>query len=464
MRRLLSVNLILFALIILSSPLYSKTPALAEWTSAIFINADSHLSDYASVIHKEMTKFGSTKNLNIITLLGTASGTASINRIDNGKIVQLKDLGEIKMSDYRQLVKFAEFIKSNYPAKRYVFTVWGLGLGWREKFSKELLKPKELPEEVNRGISVDSSGKHITNKQLATAMKQIREILGQRVDILNLDADNMQLAEVNFELMGHADYLVSSPYGSPDLPYAAFHKALNNKTSSADAAKQLVKSCTEFNTKRHFAVSAVNLVKFPALLKAIDDLARVLMSQRDVYDIINALKGTQFFGDTAGSNIDLLSFVQQLKKNMPKNAAVQTACDNLIKVFPEVIIENTYKLSQYHISNGMAIYFPFASWESKYARSIYAGGWSNDRAEYKQTSFAKKNLWAEMIDMLSAREQVNYTLWVISKEAGKIRPLQDLVERLAKDPNPVVYNLLIRDLNYALYTDHSVHPAIEKGL
>ena len=104
-----------------------------EWTLAVFLNADNNLDRYGAADQVEMSKIGSNENLNIVSLIDRENGPASLNYIEKDNIKLLKDMGELDMGDYKEFVKFVQFVKDNYPAKHYAFTIWNHGSGWKDK-------------------------------------------------------------------------------------------------------------------------------------------------------------------------------------------------------------------------------------------------------------------------------------------------------------------------------------------
>lgn len=442
MRRVLYINMLIMALLVSAVPAYTTPPASAEWTLAVFMNADNDLDEFGPKDQLEMAEVGSNEYINIITLLDTARGPAYIDRIDKGKITRLKDLGEIDMGDYRQLIKFAEFVKANYPARKYIFTIWNHGSGWK----------KEGAQAAYRGISYDdSSGSHITNEQLGIAVSRISEILGQRIDILNMDACLMQMAEVNFVLMGHVDYVVASQENEPGggAPYDTILKSLTNRMSPAEAAKLWVKSFVESYTENEYqsgdyaTQSAIDLSRFASLLRAMDGLAKALVAERNVEPLKEALLEVQSFAYP--ENIDLLHLVQLLKAKMPKSAAVQAASENLEKVFHEVVIANANTGGGLKDANGLAVYFPY-DFEVEEA--------------YRETAFAKKTLWLRMIDSIAAKDKVNTVVSDIKE--GELDSLKESAEKSETDKNNPFYRALISELNFLAYTEGSVPDSVKE--
>ena len=114
----------------------AKKAPVKEWTFAVFLNADNNLDRFGVEDQEEMSRVGSNENLNVVTLIDRERGPAQINYIEKGNIKKIKDMGEMDMGDYNELVKFAKFIKENYPAKHYMIGIWNHGSGWKAKAPK----------------------------------------------------------------------------------------------------------------------------------------------------------------------------------------------------------------------------------------------------------------------------------------------------------------------------------------
>ncbi|HNW10674.1 MAG TPA: clostripain-related cysteine peptidase, partial [Candidatus Rifleibacterium sp.] len=302
MKRVSSI-IVVVTLLLCAAYTPANAAAVKDWTVAVFLNADNNLDPFGVEDQREMAKVGSSDFLNIVSLIDREHGPAQINYIEKNNIKKVKDMGEMDMGDYRQFVAFAKFVKENYPAKHYCFTIWNHGSGWKNKGTSA----------IYRGISYDdSSNNHITNAQLGTAVAEVSKILGQKIDILNFDACLMQMVEVAHAVKDNVVYMVASeelepgkgaPYddilrgvkaGMNAQAYAlnwvnAFAKSYNGGSQGFDESTQ----------------SALDMSKFGPVVDSVNGLAKALMTGKNTMIVKAALAKVQKFGDPG--NVDLVA-------------------------------------------------------------------------------------------------------------------------------------------------------------
>lgn len=434
MKRVTSIitltTLFLFAILL---PVAAQTK---DWTVAVFLNADNNLDPFGVEDQQEMARVGSNANLNIVTLIDRERGPAQINFIEKNNIKKIKDMGELDMGDYRELVKFARFVKENYPAKHYCFTIWNHGSGWKNKKVNSIF----------RGISYDdSSNNHITNAQLGQATAEIANILGQKVDILNMDACLMQMVEVGHAVKDNVRFVVASEELEPGkgAPYDDILKGVSKGMAPAAFANNWVNAFARSYTggsqgHDESTQSAVDMSKFGAMLDAINGLAKAVMSGKYSADVKAALATTQKFDSP--ENIDMIHFAEQLKARLSSNESIKTACDKLLAAGKAAVIN--FKNTGYSTKNakGIAIYLP-ASFRVE--------------AKYRTLSFAKDSMWDEMIDTLLKRDMADNI--VSNIRAGSLDELRHLVAAAADSPESAdLYRYILRELNYEMYTENAL--------
>jgi len=434
MKRVTSIitltTLFLFAILL---PAAAQTK---DWTVAVFLNADNNLDPFGVEDQQEMARVGSNANLNVVTLIDRERGPAQINYIEKNNIKKIKDMGELDMGDYRELVKFARFVKENYPAKHYCFTIWNHGSGWKNKKVNSIF----------RGISYDdSSNNHITNAQLGQATAEIANVLGQKLDILNMDACLMQMVEVGHAVKDNVRFIVASEELEPGkgAPYDDILKGVSKGMAPAAFANNWVNAFARSYTggsqgHDESTQSAVDMSKFGAMLDAINGLAKAVMSGKYSADVKAALATTQKFDSP--ENIDMIHFAEQLKARLNSNESIKTACDKLLAAGKTAVINS--KNTGYSTKNakGIAIYLP-ASFRVE--------------AKYRTLSFAKDSMWDEMIDTLLKRDMADNI--VSNIRAGSLDELRHLVAAASDSPESAdLYRYILRELNYEMYTENAL--------
>ncbi len=437
MKRVSSI-IVVVTLLLCAAYTPANAAAAKDWTVAVFLNADNNLDPFGVEDQQEMTKVGSSDFLNIVSLIDREHGPAQINYIEKNNIKKIKDMGEMDMGDYRQFVAFAKFVKENYPAKHYCFTIWNHGSGWKNKGTSA----------IYRGISYDdSSNNHITNAQLGTAVAEVSKILGQKIDILNFDACLMQMVEVAHAVKDNVVYMVASeelepgkgaPYddilrgvkaGMNAQAYAlnwvnAFAKSYNGGSQGFDESTQ----------------SALDMSKFGPVVDSVNGLAKALMTGKNTMIVKAALARVQKFGDPG--NIDLIHFAELLQAQTGVDAAVKTACDKVIAAVKAAIIINKVTGSTTKNSKGLAIYLPAnLALESKYTGLC----------------FAKATMWDEMIAALAKKEAAERV--VAGVTAGNLDEMKNLVAEAAQ--NPEASRLALQELNFAVYSENLLPESIK---
>ncbi len=437
MKRVSSI-IVVVTLLLCAAYTPANAAAAKDWTVAVFLNADNNLDPFGVEDQQEMAKVGSSDFLNIVSLIDREHGPAQINYIEKNNIKKIKDMGEMDMGDYRQFVEFAKFVKENYPAKHYCFTIWNHGSGWKNKGTSA----------IYRGISYDdSSNNHITNAQLGIAVAEVSKILGQKIDILNFDACLMQMVEVAHAVKDNVVYMVASeelepgkgaPYddilrgvkaGMTPQAYAlnwvnAFAKSYNGGSQGFDESTQ----------------SALDMSKFGPVVDSVNGLAKALMTGKNTMIVKAALAKVQKFGDPG--NIDLVHFAELLQAQTGVDTAVKTACDKVIAAVKAAIIINKVTGSTTKNSKGLAIYLP--------ANLVL-------ESKYNGLCFAKATMWDEMIVALAKKEAAERV--VAGVAAGNLDEMRSLVAEAAQ--NPEASRLALQELNFAVYSENLLPESIK---
>ena len=405
MKRVSSI-LIVAALILASFSSNLHAAPVKDWTLAVFLNADNNLDPFGVEDQQEMSRVGSSDHLNIVSLIDRERGPAQINYIEKGNIKKIKDMGELDMGDYRQLINFVKFVKENYPAKHYCITVWNHGSGWKNKNENAVV----------RGISYDdSSNNHITNAQLTVALKEINSILGQKVDVLEFDACLMQMVEVVHACKDYSKFIVASEETEPGkgAPYDDILKGVKPGMTPDAFAKNWVKAfLSSYNGGSQgydeSTQSAIDCSKFDKMMDAINGFAKTAMSGKYARDFVTVLRQVQKF--EYPENVDLVHFATLLKSQLKNDEAVKTACDKILAAADEMIIANGQTGYSTKNAKGIAIYLPF---------NFMVEG------KYKTLSFAKDSMWDEMLAELMNRNMADKV--VDDVKSGNLEALKKII-------------------------------------
>jgi len=373
----------------------------AEWTIMVFINGKNNLEKYALLDLNEMEMVGSTNKVNIVVEMGRMSGFDSsdgdwkgvrrylVKKDNNFKSVTspvVQDLGMIDMGDYKEVIKFGNWAKQNYPAKKYMLILWNHGAGWIKSVKAQT---------ASRGISYDDqSGNHIDTPQMASILKEIGG-----VDVIGTDACLMQMAEVDYEIRQYANYIVASEETEPGdgYTYNTFLAPVIAKPTMA--APTLAKTAVDAYSDHYqsgnggYTQSYVKSDGMPQLLKLVNEFAYAVTQANDVvaakYARDNAVKFAY------PENKDLYDFTSLLISKST-NADVKAKGQALMNHITGTLVGHSRSKDEpgsywseanpLSRAKGIAIYLPTSAVPSS----------------YQEMQWAKYSNWDEFVAWLAA--------------------------------------------------------------
>lgn len=186
-------------------------------TLMVFMNAKNDLSNsqlfglvgkWAVKDLDEMKKVGSTDKVNVVVEIGE-KGKGSKRLLvlkkdgffSSGEKVYSEDKNA-DMGDYKRVVDFVKWSKTNFPARKYILVLWNHGLGWIDPN----LQSHSAGTGTSKGILFDDDTKnYVRTKQLGEMMKN-----AGYVDVLVFNACLMQMAEVAYEIKDYTSLIVGS--------------------------------------------------------------------------------------------------------------------------------------------------------------------------------------------------------------------------------------------------------------
>ena len=456
-RRNLSI-VFLLAFLVFNTKTFPSN-AQPSWTIMIYAQADSILNNFAIKNFNEMASVGSNKNLNIIVQWNQPRQNGTWRyKIDKNKMT-LISTGEQseKQPAAQDLVDFASFAATNYPADNYAFIFWNHGVGildpeWNglQQFSVNNLQinPTVLKQnpriqidgitkfdritksfEIHRGILFDTINRtYLNNQGLSSALSFItKNILHKKFAIIGMDACLMAMFEVFYQIKDFADYSVSSEEVelAQGWNYTPFlHTLSQAPITTEQLAQNIVKTYEDFYKDKttFFTQSAVNLTKLDFLKQNIDDFVQSVHACKQIdrmrieRAILRARNMCLQF--STACYVDLHSFYEELNKqlislefecthftpnttypqNLPRTMLATRTQTNI-----NFIQSEDYKNLKQSISNGMQTInqIVVANVTSSYLSSakgisIYFPQRSID-ASYLKTRFANESLWVSFL-------------------------------------------------------------------
>jgi hypothetical protein len=293
------------------------------------------------------------------------------------------------------LYNFLSFGLEFYPARHYMIVLSGHSAG---------VEPSYL-------LRDDSSGSYMSFRQLKVVFKQLHNDLAKsrygddrasKIDILGFDTCLMSMAEICSELQGCVDIVVGSETYTPSSgwPYQSILEDLSNSMETADASKPTPLSPDELAIKvvaKYFefykdyvtagvsvALSALDVRKVKWLAPHVKTLAVLLKNEliaehpeldgkpeKKLRPFTDALILAHWEAQSYNGEwyVDLIDFCECLMRRYPKQS-IREACEGLIGFLKgggddnkkdKFVIASQVSGPAYQYSNGVAIYFPWAS-------------------------------------------------------------------------------------------------------
>lgn len=387
---------------------YEVTPK--PWTILLYDDADFNnaYDPYTSIINNT----GSTANVNLLILRDREFDPAHIYYInENYHPIILEGLGEINMGESETLRSFIQYAKSNYPADRYLLTLYNHGGGWQ-------------------GACWDN-----TNNSDHLEMNEIQQALEATggVDIITFSACRMGCIESVYELRNEVDVYIGSEemHGFGEYWLEIPGVLTENKDSSTnDIAEKIIQVYKDkYPFFGHFydwtislllqkmmgifpyppalTISAISTDGITKLASSIDDLSKTLHDNiRDYEKILSRVRfivedypRPMRLSSPFGDSIDILQFVTLLENQIYKNENKElTQKIEQIKNLLNNIIIDEYNQIGHRKSTGLSIYFPPLFGFSKNYNDLY---------DNCSLDFTHDTNWDEFLRMLFLGDENN---------------------------------------------------------
>ncbi|MGE5248874.1 MAG: clostripain-related cysteine peptidase [Bacteroidota bacterium] len=383
------------------------------WTVMLYQDADDQILERDIFLDlNEAERIGSSDRVRIVSQIDRFAGAyqgdgdwtgarryyvTQDNDLNHIHSQLVQELGEVDMADGSSLVDFVQWAASNFPADKYVLILSDHGMGWPGGWSD----PDPGGADPSRAPLASRLGENIYLMELDKALQQSRQAAGiDRFEIVGLDACLMAQMEVMAALQPDAHYAVTSEETEPSLgwAYASFlgDLVINPDMSGAELSDRIVKSYiggdqrlvdpaarADFlqqgspmggifgynppsadqiaaQLEQGITISAIDLEKYPALLKSTNSFAYMLQNE-DQQLVAEARSYAQSYTSIFGRQvppayIDLGSFAM-LVANNTSNAGVKQAAEQLITSLKQAVVAERHGAEKKG-STGLAIYFP----------------------------------------------------------------------------------------------------------
>jgi hypothetical protein len=366
------------------------TPVEPTWTFMVYSDGDNDLEESEIDSFNRMELAADNADVNVVVQIDRTPGydtsngnwtttrrykvkhdTDMVNFASYTVDVDYWDLGELNMADPNTLIDFVQWAKSNYPADHYCLTLSNHGGGW---------KPRGGGQPVPKGILWDdTNGDYMSTAELGDALNSATSGGTEKLDVLFLDACLMQMIEVEYEVKGYSQYLVTTEYyGWGPGPYHDYISSITSTTTASQLATSIVNEYHSWWTDLECAhtMSAVDLDPF-GLASVVGDFAQELTTGLSTYhtEIESSRTDCQKFD--IDSYIDLYHFAYLIDQNIA-DATIQSAAQAVMTAVDDAVIaeahDNGGAGDYYPLDNahGISIYFP-ASEDASYYSNYNSG-------------------------------------------------------------------------------------------
>ena len=328
----------------------------AEWTFLVYMEADNNLNDFAVKNLYDMARVAPSDKLNVLVQWNQPKNKGMWRyRVLDQKVDLDAHIAAGSGGDcVENLVDAVRWAKESYPAEHYSVVLWNHGVGvvdpiwgnsdktaWERGMEIDVDNPRAfipgISNEEVRGILFNESTRtYMNNQQMADAFRQIKDILGQPVDLVGMDACLMAMAEEAYLIRDYAKLLVASQ--DVELAdgwyYSPFLKELAEGGVDADHLAQSIVLSFEIYYKSktpYFTQSAINLEHMDAVSDSIAGVVKAIEVCKEEYGgkittmVYQARRRSLQF-DTP-SYIDLHTFYEELERQI--NQSVLKSIDGL---------------------------------------------------------------------------------------------------------------------------------------
>jgi hypothetical protein len=404
----------------------SNSAITKKWTVMVYLAGDNNLDANGVTDLGEMKRIGSAPGMNIVAQFDRGGAGFPTRRffIRNGTSLDedvVESLGETNTGKPGVLLDFIKWGAINYPADHYMLVLWNHGQGWDDTdifagarsdaarlsrssrirhafFRTSVVRAAQLSagdSKIARAILIDDDAKDFLDSlEMKKVLLDARKFLGQKIDMLGMDACLMSMAEVFYQMRNSVRFAVGSEETEPldGWPYDTILESLaaEPQTTPRELCRIVVKKYIESyrNTREAVTQSACDLMASARFANAVKALATELntgLADVDTLALIASARNRVQEYQVA-DNIDLVNFCRLLLMT-PVRESIAFNCNRVIASVNEasgLVFSSGYHGKPMKNSNGVAIYFPTRFISPLYARLDFPKktGWGRFLKEY----------------------------------------------------------------------------------
>jgi len=308
--------------------------------------------------------------------------------------------------DWQRVAAFAQWAKANYPARRYVFLIYGHGNG--------IFDPKKAAS-ANKGTLIDVETKnYVTLPEMHDMMSAVGH-----VDAFVMTSCIMQMAEVAWQVKDYTDVVV----GSSELMWSAGYDmetlmntlngsaSISSKDLGATLAKSYVDQCQQAKLAGAHAsvINTAALPEFGARLSAWADAIKASGDKTAINTAIPSVARFDIFGVTLATSAavasrvsisgDLYDFASLVTAAEPQGSAAAQRGQELMDYISNSLVYKYYSFGtsatgyDYLREHGVSIFIP----PVKMIGGSPAGLGQYEQTNYWDLPFASDTTWGSFL-------------------------------------------------------------------
>jgi hypothetical protein len=386
--------------------------AKAKWTILTYIAAHNNIQYYGKRSYDQIIGVGSTPKVVQGILFDWPDGAARYITACPGGVVKQEQLGDYDSADPDSLIKNAQWVFGQYPAEHYGLILWSHGSGWRpeeiEEIASKIRHDTQVDEQEARSRSSttgsraffrstlqtilkkeratdraicfdDGSGHSLDTIELERVTREIANSIGQKIDLIGMDACLMGNIEVAYQLRNNVEYMVASEELVPgqSWPYDIIFGELQNTPDlqSGDLSELIVSEYLHYY-KNHPPVFgngditkiALDLSKTNTFITSMKELAETLIAnmKEAIHYLEKAQTDTYIVETSEESRVsnkfnfhlwDIKSVVRHLGKNI-QHEKIKSAANNVIETFDKcgLVVRSEHMGEWFDNIGGLSVY------------------------------------------------------------------------------------------------------------
>ncbi|MFX1508015.1 MAG: clostripain-related cysteine peptidase, partial [Promethearchaeota archaeon] len=379
----------------------NSTPG-KSWTFMLYLDGDNDIEGDAVQNMEEIERGGGgNSKINVIILFdripgyddshGNWSGSRYYLASEDQSAVEfdsilLEDLGEVDMGNPTTLNNFLNFCFRNYPAENYCLDLWNHGWGANGMCADET----DVNDE-SMGLSLNSIQYAITNST---------STYGTEIDVISMDACNMNTLEVAWELRNLCKYFIATEDVTYGYEYEPIIRGLLDtpEMTAIELCRLMVDTYeNEYDSGGTNCLSVINESLIPYLIPYINNFTNKLtyvITELGYEALFVWIRKTcrDFFG---GDFVDLITFIEKIKSFINYEPLKRVA-DELVYFLEQLVAYNWQHRFYQGAARGISIFLPYTY---GYEPSSMLNNYVNQIGVFEGMDWPRDSQWDEFLEL-----------------------------------------------------------------